>query len=165
MKKCMIFFFYLVIFSSLLGCGRQKSAPGIDSQLVQQIDIHCDGCPEPLALRCTQPEKMRLILLCIRRLGPDFPSRIDVEALSGKTITLSLHCTDGSQQTYRLRNQQYLQKNHGPWRQINAENAAGLYQLLLTLADPPAPEQRRQLADFLLPKSFPRVIPGPSAQP
>lgn len=157
MKKWLIFFFSLVIFPSLFGCASTPSVSSVSQQLVQQIQIHCDGCEPPLALECTQPEKIRLILLTLRLLGPDFPARTDVDAIQGKTITLTLSCADGSRQYYRIRNHQYLQRNHGPWRKINAANANGLYQLLLFLADSPAPESPARLYD-LAPKGG--VFPG-----
>ena len=154
MKKCMIFFFNLVIFSSLLGCASPAPISSVSRQLVHRIQISCEGCEVPLSLECTQPENIRTILLTLRLLGPDFPARTDVDAIQGKTVTLSLDCADGSRQHYRIRNNQYLQYNHGPWRQINAQNANGLYQLLLLLADAPAPERHRRLADFPLKTSL-----------
>lgn len=146
MKKCLFFFFSLVIISSISGCGQVYSQKGIGSQMVQEIQIHCDNCSGALDLRCTEPEGVRTILLCIRALGPDFPARTNVDALTGKTLTITLRCTDGSWQVYRIRNNQYLQKNNGPWRQINMQNASGLYQLLLTLADEPSAEARDPLS-------------------
>lgn len=148
MKKWLIFFFSLVIFPSLFGCTSPPSISSVSHQLVQQIQIHCDSCETALALACTQPEKIRLILLTLRLLGPDFPARTDVEAIQGKTITLTLSCADGTRQCYRIRNNQYLQRNQGPWRQINAANANGLYQLLLLLSDSPAPESPARLRDL-----------------
>ena len=143
MKKILIFFFSLVISPSLCGCQAPQSADPAAASLVQALHIRCTQNGEAMEFYCTHPEKVRLILLCIRTLGPDFPARVDVEALEGRTITLSMYCADGATREYRLKNNQYLQKDHGPWRKINADHAAGFYQLLLTLADADAGMHRR----------------------
>lgn len=134
MKSWLKVFVFLWIFSCLTGCGKVYRQKGIHTQLVQRVEIRCENCQDTLLASCDQPEKVRLILLTIRKLGPDFPAGTDTQALAGRTLTLTLHCADGSRQTYRIRNNQYLQKNDGPWRKINAEHAGGLYQLLLMLS-------------------------------
>lgn len=143
MKKWVIFLFSLVIFSSLSGCGRVYSQKSVGAFLVNRIHLHCDSCDTALDRYYSDPEKLRIILLCIRQLGPDFPTAEDVEALAGKTLALTLYCADGTTHTYRIKNNQYLQKDAGPWRQINADHASGFYQLL-TILPPDVTDAGRQ---------------------
>lgn len=130
MKKWAKIFFLLVIISVFSGCGQGFSQKSVTSILVSGIQISSEDGDQPFRRNYTSPEKMRLILLCIRSLGPDFPAKTDVEAIAGNDLTITLGCADGSRITYRIRNNQYLQKNSGDWRQINSESAAGFYQLI-----------------------------------
>lgn len=133
MKRAPIFFCFLVIIFLFSGCGKAVSRPGVAGFTVQRIRIHCQGCESDLQREYTQQETMRTVLLWLRQLGPDFPATEDVDALPGRMIHLTFYCADGSRQDYRLKGNQYLQKNGGPWRKINADRASGLYQWLLLL--------------------------------
>ena len=141
MKRWAKFFFLLVIIFALTGCSRTLSQNSVASSLVSSITITCESCDAFTRRDFTSPEKVRLILLCIRRLGPDFPAKTDAEALEGQSLRITLTCADGSQVTYRIKNNQYLRKNGGPWRQINTDNASGFYQLLMTMPSDESPRR------------------------
>ena len=147
MKKRVIIFFSLVIISFLTGCNRCISQDGISTHVIQAIHIRCESYDTVTERRYTTPEKIRFILLCIRKLGPDFPAQTDVEALEGKTLCITLTRTDGKTTTYQIKNNLYIQKNNSPWRQISLDNATGFYQLI-TLIPSDAPQSRlRQMPE------------------
>ena len=135
MKKWVKFFLILAIIFTCSGCNRSFSQSSVASSMVSSITVTCESCDSFTRRDYSSPEKLRLILLCIRQLGPDFPAKTDVDALAGKTLHISLTCTDGNRITYRIKNNQYLRKNGGPWRQINGNSASGFYQLLLMLPE------------------------------
>lgn len=114
----------------LCGCTGGTGRASVGSQIVTGISVTCQSSGEWVRRDYTAPEKVRLVLLVIRSLGPDFPARTDVEALAGKTMVITLHCADGSATVYRIRNNQYLQKNGGIWRQISEKKTGGLWQLI-----------------------------------
>ena len=138
MKKWAKIFFLLVIFSLLSGCVARIPRQSVAGSTVTRIRIFCEPSQDLTHRIYTDPEKIRSVLLCIRQLGPDFPAGTDVDTLPGQTLTLTLYCADGSQVRYRLRNNQYLQKNNGVWRRINGETASGFFQLLLQTEGDPA---------------------------
>ena len=153
MKRWRKFLSLLVIIFILTGCSSNRSQCSVASSLVKQATITCESCDVFSRRDYTSPEKLRLILLCIRRLGPDFPPKVDAQALEGKTLRITLTCADGSLVTYRIKNNQYLRKNDGPWRQINADSASGFYQLIMMLpsdedADRSMAPKNRGIAPF-----------------
>ena len=156
MKKWVKIFFVLVIISLFSGCRQGFSQKSTSSNLVSSITITCESCGNFSRRDYSSPEKMRLILLCIRKLGPDFPARTDVDAIAGKTLCITLSCADGSRITYRIKNNQYIQKNAGQWRQINLDNASGFFQLIMNtpsdeisrISQDPLPEGQGRRAYF-----------------
>lgn len=131
MKKWVKILLFLVIISLISGCTSRFSQDSAASSMVTSITVTCESCDSFLQRDYATPEKVRLILLCIRRLGPDFPVNEDVDALKGKTMCITLTCADNSITTYRIKNNLFVQKNAGHWRQIDPESAAGFYQLIL----------------------------------
>lgn len=158
MKKPVKIFFLLVIFSLLGGCSRTFSQNQFATHVVTEITVTCETCEDFTQRYYASPEKVRAILLCIRKLGPDFPAQTDVDAIPGKTLSITLGCTDGSRVTYRIRNNQFIQKNGGTWRRINQKNALGFYQLILGIDSDP--EQRTRWD--LLPASAARRVYFPA---
>lgn len=135
MKKWAVIFLLLVIFFTFGGCRQTFSQNGIRANVVQSVHVRCEDAENVVHRQFTDPGKIRLVLLCIRKLGPDFPAGAGVEAISGRTMHITLTCADGSQTTYRLKNNLYIQKNSGTWRQISPESAIGFYQLITGLTD------------------------------
>ena len=115
------------------GCAGGVSRDPVNSQIVTGISVTCQSADEWIRRDYDRPEKVRLVLLAIRALGPDFPARTDVEMLTGKTMVITMRCADGTSTVYRIRNNQYLQKNGGPWRQISEEKTGGFWQLILEM--------------------------------
>ena len=139
MKKCLIIFLILVMFFHFSGCAATFSQDSLTSSLVQSIHVTCESCDSFIRRDYSSPEKIRLILLCIRKLGPDFPAGSDVGTTEGKTLCLTLSDINGRHTVYRLKNNEYLQKNDSPWRKISKENATGFLQLILEMPSDEAP--------------------------
>lgn len=121
----------------LLGTGCQQQnvdiSAGVGQQLVTGITVTCQTCDSFTQRHYSDPDKLRILLLAIRSLGPDFPARTDVDALAGKTFSIRMSCANGQQTLYTIKNNLYVQKNGGPWRQISAEKAGGIWQMILEL--------------------------------
>lgn len=145
MKKRVIFFLFLVIIFSLGGCRQTYSQDGIGAHIVQKIDFFTDYGAAAVRRSYVSTQQIRLILLCMRDLGPGFPPRADVDALDEKIMTLSLHCADGTISTYHFKGGLYMQKNDGAWRQISQERVGALYQLLMFL---PGNGEKTGIADL-----------------
>ena len=133
MKKWAKIFLLLVIFLAFCGCGRRFSHNSVSSSLVSAISITCEDGDSIIHRSYTSPEKVRLILLAIRSLGPDFPAKADVEAMDISVLNITLDRADGSSIRYQIRGNQFLRKGSSKWRQINSESAVNLFQLILLL--------------------------------
>ena len=140
MKKPLLAWCVAAMLLILCGCqGRgMTGAAGVGGQVVTGISVTCQTCESFERREYSAPEKLRLLLLAIRSLGPDFPARVDVEALAGRTVVLRLTCANGQQTLYTIKNNQYIRKNDGIWRQISLEKAGGFWQMILELP-PDAP--------------------------
>ena len=141
MKK-RILVLWTVAILLLGGCTGGVSRDSVNSRMVTHITVHDHSG----SWEYTAPEKVRLLLLALRSLGPDFPARTDVNALTGEELTIRLHCADGSTAVYRIRNGQYLQKNEGPWRKISEKKTQGFWQMVQQL--PPDEAQAVYSAPF-----------------
>ncbi len=133
MKKLVKIFTILVIIFLLDGCSPPISQNSVASSIVSGITFTCESCDTLTRRVYTSPEKLRFILLCLRKLGPDFPPGVDVDAIAGKTLHIVLDCADGSRVTYRIKNNQYIRKNGGSWRKINTESVTGFFQLIMEI--------------------------------
>lgn len=141
MKSRIVCLSFLLIFL-FSGCSYRQPPGDIRPHMVSRITVTCRGCEEIIRRDYRTEEKIRFFLLALRKLGPDFPTGINVDSLSGKSIHIRMDCTDGSQVTYIIKNNQYLQKNGGQWRQISPDVLVGFGQMILQMASDEAPAMR-----------------------
>ena len=117
----------------LAGCTAIPSREDIRGHMVTEITVTGDIGDTSTQRYYNHPDKIRMILLTIRRLGPDFPALVDVEAVEGKTLCMQMVCMDGRQIVYRIKGNLYLQKDGGAWRQVNREAVWDFSELLLQI--------------------------------
>ena len=129
---------FMVVFM-LSGCAAASGRGDIRSQMVTRVQVQSHGSEESIQRNYIHTDKIRMCLLALRTLGPDFPAMTDVDALQGKTLVIRMYCADDSVITYRIKNNLYLQKNDGPWRRINIDQFAGFWQMVVQMASDEIP--------------------------
>ena len=134
------------------GCVPRQDA-GIRGQLVTQMVITEETSQKFTRRFYNTNEKMQLILLYIRSLGPKFTPEENPEALQGQTICIHMQCADGTQKIYRQKDQAYFQEGTGPWRRIDPERGSQLWRILIHTPSDPEPDRLRH-------SSLPRVTGG-----
>ena len=91
---------------------------------------------------------MQAVLVALRALRPKQDAHRDVEALRTPTLCLTLLCSDGSEQLYRIKENRYLQSGTGTWKKVDAGRASALWQLIADMESDPE-----------LPRSFHTPLP------
>jgi hypothetical protein len=91
-------------------------------------------------------EKMQLILLYLRSLGPKFQAKEDPHSQVGPMICITMYYSDGSQRIFRQKGQQYFQEGTGLWQTIDPEKGAALWRIVLHTPSDPEPDPLRHTA-------------------
>ncbi len=148
--------FCLLLCFLLTGCSHQPERRGIASQIVKEITVSCQNGSRTVCRYYNTDEKMQRLLLYIRQLSPLFAADSDPEQLSGRTICITMTCSDGSRHIYRQKGDRYFQKGTGPWQKIGPGNTGRLWRIVLQTASDPRPPR---LTDSPLPR-LPHPGPG-----
>lgn len=139
MKKRSIAFLLAATLFLLTGC-RPSQKEHIAAKMVTQITITCETCADFTRRYYNTNEKMQLILLYIRDLGPKFKPKEDPDSVYGRTICITMTCADGSSKIYRQKGNQYFQAGTQPWQSINMERGNDLWRIVLYTPSDPEPE-------------------------
>ena len=111
-----------------LGCGARKEPSPV--KLVSSITVICENHGSTSRRYYNTDEKMRLILYHIRSIGIRDTPQQDPENMIAPTIHITLTFSDGSTKIYLHKGDRYFREGSDPWREINPEKTAGLYQLI-----------------------------------
>ena len=130
----------LILFLSCMLTGCQpKKATNVQAHVVTEITITCQTYNDWVHRYYNTPKKMQNILLYLRAVSPGFAPNENPETVPGRMIYITLQRADGTTKIYRQKNERYLQEGSNPWRQINADWGASLYQLVLSNESDPQP--------------------------
>ena len=130
----------LLLAATLLSACRPMGHGPSTSPIVRQIVATEEGSDYFLRRYYDTGEKMQAILIALRALRPKFDADVDVQALRKPTLCLTLRCSDGSEQLYRLKGNFYLQIGTGPWKKVDSGRAGELWRLLWEMeSDPETP--------------------------
>lgn len=140
----------IAVFILLLSGCRPTANQPIAGKLITDITITCQTCVDVTRRYYNTNEKMQLILLYIRDLGPRFKTKDDPESISGREISITMRCVDGTKKVYRQKNDRYFQAGLEEWTQIDPERGSALWRIVLhTPGDPEPPSaQRQQLPSY-----------------
>ena len=144
MKKGGYWLFAMALSVLLCGC-RPSANPNISARLVTEMVITEESTLHFTRRYYNANEKMQLILLYIRSLGPKFKPKEDPEQLQGQTICIHMRYADGSSKRYRQKDNLYFQEGDQPWERIDPEKGAALWRILLHTPSDPEPEMPRHI--------------------
>ena len=126
MRKTGKFLAPLLAAMLLIGCGKKETLVVV----VERVDVVCVHDGETLLRTYSQSPKMTALLSYLQWLAPKHRADCDPEKLPGDIYQLTLFLSDGGKTVYRQKTNGYLQKNNGPWGNINPEKGVLLYTLL-----------------------------------
>lgn len=139
MKKAGFWLLMLILLCVFSGCQPQRQM-AINGKLVTQIVVTSEDHAQFTRRFYNTNEKMQLILLYIRSLGPRFTPEEDPESLPGRIICITMRCADGSQKIYRQKDTLYFQEGNSPWMQMDPERGSQLHRILVHTPSDPEPE-------------------------
>ena len=116
-----IYYLLIVLFSFLGGDSPEDAAVLPPDRVVTEIQVtaHRDGGTVEKIYR--ESDQMKAILDYLRLLDPYHKAAIDPETFRSDTWEIRVCCSDGTSTLYRQIYRDYLQKDNGIWRQIDAE--------------------------------------------
>ena len=126
MKKAGMILALLQVVAMLAGCGKRQAL----AVVVERVDVVCVYGEETLLRTYSQSRKMTALLSYIQWLAPKHKADCDPAALPGDVYQLTLFLSDGGKTVYRQKTNGYLQKNNGPWENIDPKKGAVLHTLL-----------------------------------
>jgi len=111
---------------------------------VERIDVQVKNQRETIVY--FQPEKMRQVLHCLRKMEFRGFAYEKPEQVKGGACSVVLHLSDGSSKTYHLRGGDYFARSNRPWQKVPPEQVQELYALLTQVSgDSLLPDQRESL--------------------
>ncbi len=156
MKKAGFGLLAAVLAALLVGCWVSRQ-PVITGNLVTQIVVTGENTDQYIRRFYNTDEKMQLILLYIRSLGPKFTPDEDPGTQKEPMLCITMHYADGSQKIFRQKGQQYFQEGMDTWRKIDPERGRDLWWIVLHTPADPEPNPLRHA-------SLPRIV-GPWQDP
>ena len=129
MGRRYVFLWILCICTALL-CGCREKEPDAASRLVSQVDITCQEEDVQISRHYTDPQKMENVLLYLRLLKPKITPQAEASAAEGEIYHIRVRRADNTEILYWQKDHRYFAKGQEPWREIEPEQADGLYRLI-----------------------------------
>lgn len=123
---------FIVLLALLLTGCTYYAPPGEShaSRVITAIEVTASESAQLRHYRYTTEEKMQAIMNYLRRVRPDLTTAISPDTFRTDAYRITLYLSDGTQTVYHQLYSDYLQKDGGLWRSIDAGQGAALSRLL-----------------------------------
>ena len=120
----------------LYGCHHYTN-PSVDRAIVTQIVISGQTADGPIHRYYNSPDKMRQVLLYIRKASVGFHAQVDPDTVDGPSVSISTVSVDNTRKVYHQKSNEFFQTEAGVWQQLDPEAGAGLWELIRQLPSDP----------------------------
>ena len=132
MKKCIVLLLILLC-GAFSGCSRADPPQQPVCRVVTQIDVAAAHNGTVMRQTFTDSEKMEVLLNYLRQLYPGATADIEAGTFRTDAYEITVSYSDGGHTTYYQIYHDFLKKDQGAWKQVDADQGATLFPILCSM--------------------------------